>query len=645
MTRLFTRKQRRYLSILSGGRCNLCGIPLPRSFHADHVHPWAHGGETTLHNGQALCPSCNLQKGAKLMPGTPTLRSWQQEAFEDLTDAWETPDSKPLIAACPGAGKTWFSVFSSQYAIRNHDIELVLVVTPSINIKEQWCETFKTAGIQAFAKADNESLRFRIDNNLNPTEDYRAICITYSQLSKDIGLFIEIAKRKKTLVIADEVHHADDRESFGRALEYLAEQATLRLALSGTPFNSSGGALAMCNSEDTLDAFDRAVRKAVATKSYSYGDAIREHSCRPAEFIKVVGKGVSIHRTLSSNEIWKKTIDLAKENKTDSLGPLLDPEGGFFLKMATDALTALEDIKRVDSKAGMLIVAKDRQHGKKICETIESLCRANRQWRDYNTLEIYNDTPKAHERIKQLDRDLTDIVITVRMISEGVDVKRLRVGLYATDYRTRMFFIQFVGRFIRWEDRLDDTQHAKIVIPAHPDLILFAREIEKMVDQALISLESGEGGEAAERKNECLGTESEASESSVIWRGEEDSDRALANQFFEQFPDLRGQLPEAMAIKAMKNANLGDATESKPVQVEEDWGRKNDQLVRRIVQFQSAFNSDDAKAYQRINSKANQAVGIKRKDKMTPVNVLKRRHAFLLSWLRKLNDGQPLEGV
>lgn len=64
MKRLFSRKQRRFLSILSGGHCALCDTPLDSQFHADHVRPFAAGGPTVLPNGQALCPACNLKKGA-----------------------------------------------------------------------------------------------------------------------------------------------------------------------------------------------------------------------------------------------------------------------------------------------------------------------------------------------------------------------------------------------------------------------------------------------------------------------------------------------------------------------------------------------------------------------------------------------------
>jgi len=575
------------------------------------------------------------------MSGTPTLRPWQKKAMDKLSESWQLdPDAKTLIAASPGAGKTWFSVVAAQQAIKDFGIDLVVVVSPSVSIKEQWRETFHRAGIKAHARADNEALRFRVDQGINPTEDWRAICVTYSQLSRDSELFVEIARRKRVLLIADEVHHADDKECYGRSLEQLAEHSALRLALSGTPFNSSGGALAMCPSVEDLDDTGRAVRRAKPLFTYGYGDAIRHRACRPAEFIKVLGSGISTYKSLANNTTWQKVIDLAHANKTDSIGPLLDPNGAFFIRMATDALSALSDMKQVDTKAGMLVVAKDKAHGARICALIESLCAANTEWAKYQTLEIYNDTEKAHERIKQLDRDSTDIVVTVRMISEGVDVKRLRVGLYATDYRTRMFFIQFVGRFIRWEDRLDDAQHARVVIPAHQDLILFAREIEQMIDQALIPVDGNGSIDNKDAQNEYLGTETRAGQDGLIYRGEEESERALAKAFFDKFPSLRGILPEMLAIKAAKDASLDGSQHYSAPLIEEDWGRKNDQLARAIVRFGAMNGMSDNEAFAMVNRNANRAVDIKRKDKLTPIDTLKKRHAHLLEWLRALRSGQ-----
>ncbi|MBZ1351193.1 HNH endonuclease [Alcaligenaceae bacterium LF4-65] len=65
MKRFFDKKQRSILAWVSGGRCQICREKLVRNFHADHVQAFVNGGKTVTNNGQALCQSCNLNKGAK----------------------------------------------------------------------------------------------------------------------------------------------------------------------------------------------------------------------------------------------------------------------------------------------------------------------------------------------------------------------------------------------------------------------------------------------------------------------------------------------------------------------------------------------------------------------------------------------------
>lgn len=64
MKRFFTWRQRQFLRIISGNMCAKCGSRLGDNFHADHVLAWAKSGPTVTNNGQALCPTCNLKKGA-----------------------------------------------------------------------------------------------------------------------------------------------------------------------------------------------------------------------------------------------------------------------------------------------------------------------------------------------------------------------------------------------------------------------------------------------------------------------------------------------------------------------------------------------------------------------------------------------------
>lgn len=63
--RRFRPRARVALFLAAQGRCAQCHAPLQPGWHADHVDPVSAGGATEPANGKALCPPCNLKKGAR----------------------------------------------------------------------------------------------------------------------------------------------------------------------------------------------------------------------------------------------------------------------------------------------------------------------------------------------------------------------------------------------------------------------------------------------------------------------------------------------------------------------------------------------------------------------------------------------------
>ena len=80
MRRLRSKHARNHLYIQADGRCRNCGIKLPDNWHADHIIPYCYCQTTELENMQALCPTCNIKKGNKM------LRKHQKELIEKLNE-------------------------------------------------------------------------------------------------------------------------------------------------------------------------------------------------------------------------------------------------------------------------------------------------------------------------------------------------------------------------------------------------------------------------------------------------------------------------------------------------------------------------------------------------------------------------------
>ena len=73
-------------------------------------------------------------------------------------------------------------------------------------------------------------------------------------------------------------------------------------------------------------------------------------------------------------------------------------------------------------------------------------------------------------------------MVAVRMVSEGVDVPRLCVGVYATSTSTPLYFAQAVGRFVRARRR---GEMASIFLPSVPLILEHAARLEDERDHAL----------------------------------------------------------------------------------------------------------------------------------------------------------------
>ena len=101
---------------------------------------------------------------------------------------------------------------------------------------------------------------------------------------------------------------------------------------------------------------------------------------------------------------------------------------------------------------------------------------------------VTSDDPTASEQISRFADGIAPWIVAVRMVSEGVDIPRLRVGVYATNTVTELFFRQAVGRLVRWNAR----HRAPGRLPVHPRRPAAAEF----------------GGAIAEQRRHCLRKES-----------------------------------------------------------------------------------------------------------------------------------------
>jgi superfamily II DNA or RNA helicase len=277
-------------------------------------------------------------------------------------------------------------------------------------------------------------------------------------------------EQRKTLVILDEIHHAGDSKSWGEACLEAFEPATRRLALTGTPFRSDTNPIPFV----TYEEGDDGIRRSAADYTYGYGNALADNVVRPVIFLSYSGN--MRWRTKAGDEVAARLGEpMTKDAISQAWRTALDPRGEWMPSVLRAADQRLTEVRKAIPDAGALVIASDQDSARAYAKLIREITGTSA------TL-VLSDDSGASERIDEFSASTDRWMVAVRMVSEGVDVPRLAVGVYATTISTPLFFAQAVGRFVRSRRR---GETASVFLPTVPDLLSFANEMERERDHVL----------------------------------------------------------------------------------------------------------------------------------------------------------------
>ncbi|MPY96275.1 MAG: ATP-dependent helicase [Acidimicrobiia bacterium] len=375
------------------------------------------------------------------------LRPWQKRALDSLGTA-TSPDF--LAVATPGAGKTTFALTAARLELaRARPGRRVVVVVPTQHLKHQW----SLAAEQFDLRLEPE---WSATDGLPP--DQHGIVVTYQQVAGSAAAVAAVAAAG--FAIFDEVHHAAEDRAWGDSLRHAFTGAHRRLSLSGTPFRSDTQAIPFVRYR--LD-------EAEADVEYGYGDALAEgRVVRPVYFPRLNGE---MEWTAPDGSLHQATFDdaLIRQLANQRLRTALSLDGEWLPAVLGQAHQQLTRIRAVQPDAAGLVIAMDQDHARGVAQLLEQRFATR-------AAVAVSDDPGASDRIARFTRSGTPWLVAVRMVSEGVDIPRLRVGVFATNTTTELFFRQAVGRLVRWV-RGAGRQRAYLFIPDDARLRAHAHQI------------------------------------------------------------------------------------------------------------------------------------------------------------------------
>jgi len=389
----------------------------------------------------------------------PSLRAWQTAAL----GCYFAESPKDFLAvATPGAGKTTFALTVASELLSRRVIDRVTVVAPTEHLKTQWAEAAARVGIPI-----DPSYAGRAGKT---SADYVGVAVTYAGVAVNPLAHRIRTERFKTLVILDEVHHAGDALSWGEAVQEAFEPARRRLALTGTPFRSDINPIPFVRYEPGADGIPRSV----ADYTYGYGHALADHVVRPVLFLAY--SGTMQWRTRAGDEVAARLGEpLTKDLTAQALRTALDPAGSWIPSVLEAADKRLSEVRRHMPDAGGLVIATDQDSARAYAKLLASVTGEK-------PVVVLSDEKAASKKISGFSSSEARWMVAVRMVSEGVDVPRLAVGVYATTTSTNLFFAQAIGRFVRARAR---GETASIFLPSVPLLLGHASEMEVERDHAL----------------------------------------------------------------------------------------------------------------------------------------------------------------
>ncbi len=475
-----------------------------------------------------------------------------------------------LISAAPGAGKTRPALELAKDLLCKGIVGRVVVLCPTTPLTRQWAAAAAALGVQLQPDAKGP----------NPPRDFHGVVVTYARVASDPrGWAAKVPA--DTLVIVDEAHHLGEDLAWGTGFQRAFASAPRWLLLSGTPFRSDATPIPGVRYDpDGL---------VVPDVSYTYAEAVAEGICRPVAFVTFDG-------TLS----WRSGEDVV-ESSFETVLSAREASRRYRTAISTDLPEGLPRIlQEADAKlralraeghrdAGGLAVAADATHARRIARLLgETTGRA--------PVVVLHTEARAARKLADFRGSREPWIVAVNMVSEGVDIPRLRVGVYATAAKTPLIFRQIVGRFVRTipTDRRSASaaEPSWLYLPADPTLRAHASEVETELRHALRRDELEEGwDEPVQRRT---------------------SEPSVTAEFVPLSAEFAAQMtlfgPPQRVHSPSPASAAEDAPEPAPVAAFERQAQLRQERSRLVAEL----HRHDGRSHREINAWVNRTVGLER---------------------------------
>ena len=379
----------------------------------------------------------------------PPLRPWQAECLQQALQTLS--DTRPhfLCQATPGAGKMLMAAVLADELISRGDIDYILYLGPTRSVVERATETL--------SQVTGQDMHGRLGAT--------GAGFTYHALQHRLEELKRLCQQARVLLIWDESHHAAGQDSvssganqWGLALLALERYVRYTLALSGTPWRTDGSCLPLLRYVEISPPDEKAADEKAADDSspasppkqlqpdyvYTLKEAIRDSICRYPRLQLVDNRSIEMTRfhprTGRRETRHYPSIPLLLKHPAIDYRALVRLDAPL-QRILDKGCEQLNMLRHRDPAAAGLVVASDIEHAEEVAQRLEE--------QGASVCLVTSKAPDAHARLEAFRTATTQWIVSVGMVSEGVDIPRLQVCCYLSHIRTEQHFRQVLGRIIR----------------------------------------------------------------------------------------------------------------------------------------------------------------------------------------------------
>ena len=223
-----------------------------------------------------------------------------------------------LTVATPGSGKTAFALRVAGELLADGSVDRITVVVPTEHLKTQWALAAAGVGMALDPKFSNSSAQ--------TSSEYHGVVVTYAQVASHPSRHRVRTENYRTLVVFDEIHHGGDAKSWGEAIREAVDDATRRLALTGTPFRSDDAAIPFVRYEPDTGPDGAGALRSQADHTYGYAEALGDGVVRPVIFLAYSGEPLAQQRRRGARgpltaertaRAWRTALDRPAGGRSD----------------------------------------------------------------------------------------------------------------------------------------------------------------------------------------------------------------------------------------------------------------------------------------------------------------------------------------